>query len=192
VTLAASIGVAMDQIQTLDILVNNAGIGMVGDLASTSEEDFERVMRVNVHSVYLVTRAMLPLLLMSRGSIVNIGSGGGTDGREEEVCVLREQGCGDCNDAADCSGLSEAASLQLHRAGDGADAVCGRDISTSITRMRRNRCARSCGCGNRLEGWERRRILPGWYGTYAAKRRSLCRAPWCRSMVDGRRLRSSC
>src|ERR1035437_8332340 len=74
VTQAASIGAALDQISTLDILVNNAGIGLVGDLASTSEEDFERVMRVNAHSVYLVTRAMLPMLLMSRGSIVNIGS----------------------------------------------------------------------------------------------------------------------
>src|SRR5580692_9083453 len=73
VTQAASIGAAMDEISTLDILVNNAGIGLVGDLASTSEEDFERVMRVNVHSVFLVTRAMLPLLLESHGSIVNIG-----------------------------------------------------------------------------------------------------------------------
>src|ERR1700676_2136491 len=54
VTQASSIGAALGQIDTLDILVNNAGIGLVGDLASTSEEDFERVMRVNVKSVYLV------------------------------------------------------------------------------------------------------------------------------------------
>src|SRR5438105_12080657 len=74
VTEAASVGKVVEQIETLDILVNNAGIGLVGDLAATSEQDFERVMRVNVHSVYLVTRAMLPMLLVSRGSIVNIGS----------------------------------------------------------------------------------------------------------------------
>jgi len=80
VTQASSIWAALEHIETLDILVNNAGIGLVGDLASTSEEDFERVMRVNVHSVYLVTRAMLPLLLLSRGSIVNIGSVAGQVG----------------------------------------------------------------------------------------------------------------
>jgi NAD(P)-dependent dehydrogenase (short-subunit alcohol dehydrogenase family) len=92
VTLASSIGAAMDQIQTLDILVNNAGIGLVGDLASTSEEDFERVMRVNVHSVYLVTRAMLPLLLMSRGSIVNIGSVAGQVGVKKRFAYCASKG----------------------------------------------------------------------------------------------------
>jgi 2-keto-3-deoxy-L-fuconate dehydrogenase len=77
VTSAASIETAAATVGTLDILVNNAGIGLVGDVATTSEEDFERVMRVNVHSVYLVTRAMLPMLLVARnpvGGIVNIGA----------------------------------------------------------------------------------------------------------------------
>ena len=92
VTQAASIGAAMDQVQTLDILVNNAGIGLVGDLASTSEEDFDRVMRVNAHSVYLVTRAMLPLLLMSRGSIVNIGSVAGLVGVKQRFAYCASKG----------------------------------------------------------------------------------------------------
>ena len=92
VTLAASIGAALDEISTLDILVNNAGIGLVGDLASTSEEDFERVMRVNAHSVYLVTRAMLPMLLMSRGSIVNIGSVAGQVGVKQRFAYCASKG----------------------------------------------------------------------------------------------------
>jgi NAD(P)-dependent dehydrogenase (short-subunit alcohol dehydrogenase family) len=92
VTDAASIGAALDQIQSLDILVNNAGVGLVGDLASTSEEDFERVMRVNVHSVYLVTRAMLPMLLMSRGSIVNIGSAAGSVGVKQRFAYCASKG----------------------------------------------------------------------------------------------------
>jgi NAD(P)-dependent dehydrogenase (short-subunit alcohol dehydrogenase family) len=92
VTDAASIGAALDQIQTLDILVNNAGIGLVGDLASTSEEDFERVMRVNVHSVYLVTRAMLPMLLVSGGSIVNIGSAAGSVGVKQRFAYCASKG----------------------------------------------------------------------------------------------------
>ena len=92
VTQAGSIGAAMEQIETLDILVNNAGIGLVGDLASTSEEDFERVMRVNAHSVYLVTRAMLPMLLMSRGSIVNIGSVAGQVGVKQRFAYCASKG----------------------------------------------------------------------------------------------------
>lgn len=92
VTQANSIGAAMDEIPSLDILVNNAGIGLVGDLASTSEEDFERIMRVNVHSVYLVTRAMLPLLLTSRGSIVNIGSVAGLVGVKQRFAYCASKG----------------------------------------------------------------------------------------------------
>ena len=92
VTQASSIGAALDQISMLDILVNNAGIGLVGDLASTSESDFERVMRVNVHSVYLVTRAMLPMLLMSRGSIVNIGSVAGQVGVKQRFAYCASKG----------------------------------------------------------------------------------------------------
>jgi 2-keto-3-deoxy-L-fuconate dehydrogenase len=72
--------------------VNNAGIGLVGDLASTSEEDFERVMRVNVHSIYLVTRAMLPLLLKSHGSIVNIGSVAGYVGVKQRFAYCASKG----------------------------------------------------------------------------------------------------
>ena len=92
VTRAASVEGARAVISKLDILVNNAGIGLVGDVASTSEEDFERVMRVNVHSVFLVTRAMLPLLLESHGSIVNIGSVAGSVGVRQRFAYCASKG----------------------------------------------------------------------------------------------------
>ena len=92
VTQAASVEAARAGISRLDILVNNAGIGLVGSVASTSEEDFERVMRVNVHSVFLVTRAMLPLLLESHGSIVNIGSVAGSVGVKQRFAYCASKG----------------------------------------------------------------------------------------------------
>jgi len=92
VTQAASVEAARAGISRLDILVNNAGIGLVGDVASTSEEDFERVMRVNVHSVFLVTKAMLPLLLESHGSIVNIGSVAGSVGVKQRFAYCASKG----------------------------------------------------------------------------------------------------
>ena len=92
VTSAASVGWVVEKVESLDILVNNAGIGLVGDLAATSEEDFERVMRTNAHSVYLVTRAMLPMLLMSRGSIVNIGSVAGQVGVRQRFAYCASKG----------------------------------------------------------------------------------------------------
>lgn len=64
----------------LDILVNNAGIGHVGGIADVAPDDFDRLMKVNVYSIYYVTQAFLPLLLASHGSIVMIGSVAGMVG----------------------------------------------------------------------------------------------------------------
>lgn len=92
VTDSTSIAAAFADIRQLDILVNNAGIGLVGDITRTSEEDFARVMRVNVHSVFLVTQAAFPLLLASHGSIVNIGSVAATVGVKQRFAYCASKG----------------------------------------------------------------------------------------------------
>ena len=92
VTDSASIVEAFAGISQLDILVNNAGIGLVGDISQTSEEDFERVMKVNVNSVFLVTKTALPLLLASHGSIVNIGSVAGSVGVKQRFAYCASKG----------------------------------------------------------------------------------------------------
>jgi NAD(P)-dependent dehydrogenase (short-subunit alcohol dehydrogenase family) len=92
VTDSASIAAAFANIPHLDILVNNAGIGLVGDITRTAEEDFDRVMRVNVNSVFLVTQAAFPLLLASHGSIVNIGSVAGSVGVKQRFAYCASKG----------------------------------------------------------------------------------------------------
>lgn len=92
VTDAASIASALVDVPVLDILVNCAGIGLVGDISKTSEEDFTRVMRVNVNSVFLVTQAAFPLLLASHGSIVNIGSVAGSVGVKQRFAYCASKG----------------------------------------------------------------------------------------------------
>lgn len=92
VTNAVSIEKALELTPKLDILVNCAGIGLVGDISKTSEEDFERVMRVNVSSIFLVTKAALPLLLAAHGSIVNIGSVAGSVGVKQRFAYCASKG----------------------------------------------------------------------------------------------------
>jgi NAD(P)-dependent dehydrogenase (short-subunit alcohol dehydrogenase family) len=59
----------------IDVLFNNAGIAGVGDLSETSVEQWERVMRVNVLGVFLMCRAVAPVMIAQRsGSIVNMSS----------------------------------------------------------------------------------------------------------------------
>ena len=60
----------------IDILVNNAGIAIVRGVDDLSEDDFDRTIMVNLKSVFLCTRAVLPSMRARKwGRIVNISSG---------------------------------------------------------------------------------------------------------------------
>lgn len=79
-------------IPRLDILVNNAGVAFVGGVEETEAEDFRRVLRVNVEGMYLVTRYAMPLLLASKGAIVNIGSVAGLIGVKKRFAYCTSKG----------------------------------------------------------------------------------------------------
>jgi 2-keto-3-deoxy-L-fuconate dehydrogenase len=79
-------------IPRLDILVNNAGVGLVGGVEETSIEDFQRLMRINVEGMFLVTRSAMPLLVASRGSIVSIGSVAGLIGLKKRFAYCATKG----------------------------------------------------------------------------------------------------
>jgi 2-keto-3-deoxy-L-fuconate dehydrogenase len=81
-----------DQLDELDILVNNAGIGLVGNIEETTLAEFQRLFRVNVDGVFLMTRAALPLLLKSKGSIVNISSVAGLVGVKRRYAYCGTKG----------------------------------------------------------------------------------------------------
>ncbi len=60
---------------TPNVLFNNAGIAVVGELEHISEADWDRQYAVNVKSIYLVSRAIIPLMReVGGGSIINMGS----------------------------------------------------------------------------------------------------------------------
>jgi 2-keto-3-deoxy-L-fuconate dehydrogenase len=92
VTSRESIEAVAAQLEHLDILVNNAGIAHVGTIEQVEPEDFDRVMNVNVKAVYLVTRALLPHLLKSHGSVVNIGSVAGQVGVKQRFAYCTSKG----------------------------------------------------------------------------------------------------
>ena len=66
---------------SIDVLVNNAGITIDNLLMRMSEEDFERVIDVNLKSVFNTTKAILRTMLKQRsGSIINMSSVVGVKG----------------------------------------------------------------------------------------------------------------
>jgi NAD(P)-dependent dehydrogenase (short-subunit alcohol dehydrogenase family) len=58
-------------------LVNNAGLGELGMVSTWTDEELFRMFDVNVFGPFRMTNAFLPLLVESKGRIVNIGSQGG-------------------------------------------------------------------------------------------------------------------
>jgi len=71
---------ALKDLGKIDNLVNNAGITMDKLLVRMKEEDWDRVIRVNLKSVFNCTKAVVRHMLKSGGSIVNISSIAGVMG----------------------------------------------------------------------------------------------------------------
>lgn len=92
ITDEAAVRDAFARIPRLDILVNNAGIGLVGNIEETELADFERLFKVNVTGLFLVTQAAFPKLLDSKGSIVNIGSVAGLVGVKRRFAYCATKG----------------------------------------------------------------------------------------------------
>lgn len=83
----------LDEHGRIDVLFNNAGIAGVGNLEETSLELWERVMRVNVRGVFLMSRAVAPAMIRQRsGSIVNMSSAIAETGLARRVSYAASKG----------------------------------------------------------------------------------------------------
>ena len=77
----------------IDVLFNNAGIPGVGDVLETEPELFDRVMKVNVRGVYLMSRAVVPHMIAQKsGSVINMSSGIAEIGLARRVSYAASKG----------------------------------------------------------------------------------------------------
>ncbi len=77
----------------LDILVNNAGIIRRATVTDLVEADWDRVMEVNLKSVFLMSKFAVPVMAKARrGSIVNVSSGWGLVGGARAVSYCASKG----------------------------------------------------------------------------------------------------
>lgn len=80
----AAVEQAVAKLGRLDILVNNAGMALAGPIADAPEEEWDRMLAVNVHAVLTMTKAALPHLIRAAedsarrvSDLVNISSTAG-------------------------------------------------------------------------------------------------------------------
>ncbi|MFF4028948.1 SDR family NAD(P)-dependent oxidoreductase [Streptomyces sviceus] len=89
----AAVAAAAADLGGLDVLVNNAGIGAQGTVADNDDEEWHRVLDVNVVGMVRVTRAALPHLRESaHAAIVNTSSIGATAGLPQRALYCASKG----------------------------------------------------------------------------------------------------
>lgn len=78
---------------SIDILVNSAGISHIGTAESTKEDDFDRVMQVNVKGVYNCIHTVIPQMLkQGKGVILNLCSIVGSVGIPDRFAYSTSKG----------------------------------------------------------------------------------------------------
>jgi NAD(P)-dependent dehydrogenase (short-subunit alcohol dehydrogenase family) len=83
----------VDELGGLDILFNNAGIIRRATVTGTTEEEWDRVMAVNVKSIFLLSKYAVPVMEKAGGGvIINTGSGWGLAGGANAVSYCASKG----------------------------------------------------------------------------------------------------
>ena len=76
----------------LDVVVNVAGVAQIGRIEDIDDDEWRRVLDVNLTGPFLVCRAAVPHLRASRGCIVNIASIAGLEGQAYTAAYSASKG----------------------------------------------------------------------------------------------------
>ena len=117
---------AIEKFEKIDVLVNNAGITKDNLLMRMSEEEFDKVIEINLKGTFLVTKAVTKYMMKKRqGSIVNLSSVVGVAGNS-----------GQCNYSASKAGIigfTKSIAKELASRNIRANAVAPGFIATDMT-----------------------------------------------------------
>jgi NAD(P)-dependent dehydrogenase (short-subunit alcohol dehydrogenase family) len=111
----------------LDVLFNNAGIIRRADVLGTTEEEWDRVMAVNVKSILLLSKEAVPVMAaQGGGSIVNTASGWGLVGGRNAVSYCASNGA--------VVNMTRAMALDHGPQGIRVNCICPGDTDTGMLR----------------------------------------------------------
>ena len=106
----------------IDVLFNHAGTVIIKPFLETTESEWDWMMSVNVKSMFLMTRAVLPSMLGNGGNIVNTSSISAVAGTPMEVLYCTSKGA--------CHMFTRAIATEFREQGIRCNAVCPGFIKT--------------------------------------------------------------
>ncbi|QNK55044.1 SDR family NAD(P)-dependent oxidoreductase [Paenibacillus sp. PAMC21692] len=117
-------GTIRDRYGRLDVLINNAATILPKPLEDVKETEWQRVIDINMKSVYLLIKHTIPLLRESKGSIVNMASLNGLVGQKQNAVYASTKG----------AIVAMTKSLALDYASDGVrvNCICPAGVSTPL------------------------------------------------------------
>ena len=115
---------AIDEFGQIDCLVNNAGVIVRGDVSETSDEDWRYTMTINLDVPFWLSRAALPHLLHTGGSIINIASDWGLNAAERAPAYAASKG--------GLVMLTKSMAKDHARDGLRVNAICPGDVDTPM------------------------------------------------------------
>jgi len=121
------VAAAVERYGGVDIAVNSAGIQRYGTAVETSEETWDRVMDVNVKSMFLVAREVVPIMrARGGGAIVNVSSVQAFVALEGSMAYVTSKGA--------INSLTRALALDHAKDGIRVNVVCPGSVDTPMLR----------------------------------------------------------
>jgi NAD(P)-dependent dehydrogenase (short-subunit alcohol dehydrogenase family) len=121
-----AVAAVVDKFGVIDVLVSNAGIQLYGDTVTTTEEEWDRLMGINLKGCFLVSKYTVPHMIERGGAIVIVGSVQSMTAISNSIAYVASK--------HGLLGLTRAMALDYAQKGIRVNCVCPGAIDTPMLR----------------------------------------------------------